>query len=245
MAMDDLLSATSHLLRVDGLTAGYGGKVILSDVSFAAPRGSVVLFVGHNGAGKSTVLKALMGLLPGADGEIVLDGARLGRPNLRRNIGAGMNIVLQHQGLFPNLTVLQNLVLGAYSRRLPRRVVRQKVEQVITLFPRLRERGHAAARLLSGGEQRMLSIGIALMTDPRILLIDEPSAGLAPSMVDAVLTQIQALQHGSGATILLVEQNVRAGLGIADTVEVIRLGRSAGHYLAADLRGCDNLWSLF
>lgn len=245
MPMDDLRPADTQLLSVQGLIAGYGGKAILSGVSFTVPRGTVVLFIGHNGAGKSTVLKALMGLLPGATGEVVLDGERLGAPNIRRNIKAGMNIVLQHQGLFPNLTVLDNLALGAYSASLPRRAVRQRVEEVVTLFPRLRERSHSSARLLSGGEQRMLSIGIALMTHPRILLIDEPSAGLAPAMVDSVMTQIQSLQHGSGATILLVEQNVRAGLGIADTVEVIRLGRSAGHYRAADLRGRDNLWDLF
>jgi branched-chain amino acid transport system ATP-binding protein len=232
-------------LNVKGLAAGYGGKTILFGVDFSARRGSVVLFIGHNGAGKSTVLKALMGLLPGASGEIVLDGTPLGRPNVRRNIRAGMNIVLQHQGLFPNLSVIDNLALGAYSTGLPRRLVRQKVEQIVTQFPRLRERAHHRARLLSGGEQRMLSIGIAMMSEPRILLIDEPSAGLSPQMVEMVMSQIRTLQQDAGATILLVEQNVRAGLEIANTVEVIRLGRSAGHYEANDLRSRDNLWELF
>jgi branched-chain amino acid transport system ATP-binding protein len=233
------------VVSVAGLCAGYGGKLVLRDVTFAAAAGEIVLLVGRNGAGKSTVLKAVMGLLPATEGEIVLHGRPLGRPDVRRNVDAGMNIVLQHSGFFPNLSVVENLGLGAFSLRLPAREKQRRIERVLAMFPRLGDRYRSAARVLSGGEQRMLSIGISLMTEPRLLLIDEPSAGLAPALVDQVMAQIAALRSDTGATILLVEQNVRAGLSIADTVLVVRLGQIAGRYAAAELREREAVWDLF
>jgi len=232
-------------LTVRGLRAGYGAKMILEHVDLDVARGEISLLVGHNGAGKSTILKGIMGLLHKAEGEVVLDGKSLGRPDVRRNVAAGINIVLQQHSFFPNLNVAENLDLGAYSLNLAATALRERVDRIYGIFPRLAERRTSVARLLSGGEQKMLSIGIALMTHPRLLLIDEPSAGLAPKLVEGVMDQLRDLNQRWGTTILLVEQNVRAGLGIADSVLVVRLGTIAGHYNAADLRRQDNISTLF
>ncbi|MDQ8728198.1 ABC transporter ATP-binding protein [Bradyrhizobium sp. LHD-71] len=232
------------ILDVTNLSAGYGSKRILDNVSFAVKPGEIALFVGHNGAGKSTILKGIMGLLPWTSGTLRMDGVDLGMPDVKRNVRNGINIVLQHQGFFPNMSVTENLGLGVYSLNLGAAAERSRIERVFEIFPRLFERRDSRARLLSGGEQRMLSIGIALMTEPRLLLIDEPSAGLAPNLVDGVMTQLQRLNREWGSTILLVEQNVRAGLQIATSVLVVRLGTIAAHHNADAVRERDEIWSL-
>ena len=239
------MDSGSGFLRVSNLRSGYGAKTILENVTFEVARGHIALLVGHNGAGKSTILKGAMGLLPKSTGELLLDGQSLGRPDVRRNVAAGINIVLQHDGFFPNLGVAENLELGAFSLRLPPAALRERVDRIHALFPRLRQRRTSIARQLSGGEQKMLSIGMALMTEPRVLLIDEPSAGLAPKLVDGVMEQLRSLNHQWGTTIVLVEQNVRAGLSIANSVLVVRLGAIAGTFDAAALRERGNISTLF
>jgi branched-chain amino acid transport system ATP-binding protein len=237
-------TARDPILAVKDLSAGYGSKRIIDNVSFEVKRGEIALFVGHNGAGKSTILKGIMGLLPWTTGELRMDGTALGAPNVKRNVRSGINIVLQHQGFFPNMTVTENLGLGVYSLNLNPAAERARTDRIFEIFPRLFERRASRARLLSGGEQRMLSIGIALMTEPRLLLIDEPSAGLAPNLVDGVMAQLQRLNREWGSTILLVEQNVRAGLQIASSVLVVRLGTIAAHHDADAVRSRDEIWTL-
>ena len=232
-------------LSVRGLSAGYGRKVILDRVTFDIQHGEIALLVGHNGAGKSTILKGVMGLLPWTEGELLIEGVNIGRPDVGKNVRSGMNMVLQNQGLFPNMTVRENLSLGAFILALDAAEEKRRIDRIYAMFPRLAERQTSRGRLLSGGEQRMLSIGIALMTEPHLLLIDEPSAGLAPRMVDAVMEQLLSLNRDWGSTIVLVEQNVRAGLSIATTALVVRLGTIAGVYSADELRNRDEIWRLF
>jgi len=238
------LPDTETILKVVGIGAGYGRKRILNNVTFNARRGEIVLFIGHNGAGKSTILRALMGLLPWVEGEIEFAGKALGKPDVSNNVRNGINIVLQQGGYFPNFSVLDNLKLGAFSLT-SGRVIADRMGKVFSLFPELVKRKNSAARLLSGGEQKMLSVGIALMTEPQLLLIDEPSAGLAPRLVEEVLQQLSRINRESGTTILLVEQNVSAGLRVADSVLVVKLGSIAGHYEASELAKRDHLWELY
>lgn len=223
------------ILEVRNLAGGYGNNRILHDVNFSVMPGEILLFVGHNGAGKSTILRAVTGMLPWIEGSVLVDGRDIGRPNARTNAQNGLSIVLQHQGFFPNFSVLGNLRLGGYLLN-SRKLVDERIERILAFFPRLAERADSSARLLSGGEQKMLSLGIALMLEPRVLLVDEPSAGLAPGLTDQVLAQLKVLREKWNTTVLLVEQNVNAGLKVADRVLVVRLGTISQTYDAMPLR---------
>lgn len=237
-------ASSNTLLRVKGISAGYGQKKILNDVSFTAAKGETVLFIGHNGAGKSTILKAVMGLLPWVTGGVEFDQLSLGSPDVNRNVRSGINIVLQQGGYFPNFSVVDNLKLGGFSLS-SRHDIARRVDTVLDLFPELRKRKASSARLLSGGEQKMLSIGMALMTEPKLLLVDEPSAGLAPRVVTQVLDQLRRINEEWGTTILLVEQNVAAGLSIADTVLVVKLGSIVGRQSAKEFANLERPWELW
>ncbi len=213
----------SALLEVGGLSTGYGVVQVLEDVSIRVAAGEIVSLIGPNGAGKSTVLRSVGGLLPPWRGEIRFDGRDLvGRPPhlLPRD---GLMYVPQGRVVFPLMTVRENLEMGAFLFRRDRARVREAMEWVLGLFPRLRERLGQLAGTMSGGEQQMCAIARGLMTRPRLLLLDEPSLGLAPRFVDLVFEKMDALR-AAGVAVLLVEQNAVRALEIADRAYVLARG---------------------
>ena len=227
------------LLQVEALHAGYGRAEVLSGVSIEAAAGSVVAVVGPNGAGKSTLLNALMGVLPSRGG-IRFDGEPVQRLTLEQRVQRGMALVPETRALFATMPVADNLLLGGYRlRRAPRAEQAARLDEIYRLFPRLHERQAQAAGTLSGGERQMLAIGRALMGSPRLLMLDEPSLGLAPLVVKEIFHIIERLRE-SGATILLIEQNARAAMAVADQAYVLETGAIAlsgpAAQLAADPR---------
>jgi branched-chain amino acid transport system ATP-binding protein len=220
------MSAADNLLEVSDLHAGYGKAEVLSGLRLHVPRGAVVSVIGPNGAGKSTLLAALMGLLH-ARGRIVFDGADLARTTLEERVMRGIALVPETRELFATMSVEDNLVLGGY-RQLRRGVAdwRGAMGKVYGLFPRLQERRAQLAGTLSGGERQMLAVGRALMADPQLLMLDEPSLGLAPRVVREVFRTIERLREG-GASILLIEQNARAALEVSDYGYVLETGAFA------------------
>jgi branched-chain amino acid transport system ATP-binding protein len=211
------------MLEVTGLSAGYGGIQIVWDVSLTVGRGETVALVGANGVGKTTVLKTIAGLLRPMGGRVTLEGARIDGMPPHAIVARGVALVPEGRRVFPYMTVLENLELGAYLERRRERV-ESTLRWVYDLFPILRDRRHQLAGTLSGGEQQMLVIGRALMSRPRLLMMDEPSLGLAPAVVAAVFGSIQRLV-AEGMTILLVEQNVRKSLELARRGYVLENGR--------------------
>jgi len=218
-------------LTIEGLGAGYGGFRVLDGIDLAVPAGRLTAILGPNGAGKTTLLKAAVGLLPRA-GTVRVDGAALPPGDVAAAVGAGIALVAEGRQLFPEMTVQENLELGGW--RLPRGARAAALDRVLALFPRLAERRRQQAGTMSGGEQQMLAIGRALIGRPRLLLLDEPSLGLAPRMVDEVLA-IVARARADGLTVLLVEQNVAKALAVADEAYVLERGRVAMHGPAAEL----------
>lgn len=238
------LSSNTAALTVSGLSAAYGATRILHEVSFTVQRGEIVLFIGHNGAGKSTIPRSVMGFLPRVWGSAHFEGQEVLGRSPAQNVRAGMGMVLQGQGIFPGLSAHDNLIMGGFSLR-SGATLRRNLEKVHDLFPVLHERRHVRAGALSGGEQRMLSLGIALMTTPRLLFVDEPSIGLSPALVRQVLGKIQELNRELGITIVLVEQNVRAALEVSGRVLVMKLGQLVSEHQSTDLIGRDQLWDLY
>jgi branched-chain amino acid transport system ATP-binding protein len=211
------------LLAVTGLTLGYGRTAVVAGASLSIAQGSVVCLIGANGAGKTTVLRGVSGQLRPRAGSIRFQGREIG--GLPAHCIAALGIVHVPEGrqVFADMTIAENLAMGAWLVG-DRRAEAQRRANVLDRFPRLGERLHQSAGLLSGGEQQMLAIGRALMGDPKLLLLDEPSMGLAPLFIEAVFQTIAALK-GEGRTILLVEQNARAALAIADHAYVLQSGR--------------------
>jgi branched-chain amino acid transport system ATP-binding protein len=211
------------LLEVTDLHAGYGRAEVLTGLDFGVGEGQVVSVIGPNGAGKSTTLNALMGVLP-SRGRIVFDGQDLTDATLEDRVMLGLALVPERRELFGSMPVEDNLVLGGY-RAMKQRVPhwRREIERVYTLFPRLKERRTQLAGTLSGGERQMLAVGRALMSTPRLLMLDEPSLGLAPLIVREIFHIILELKR-RGVSILLVEQNARAALQIADHAYVLETG---------------------
>lgn len=210
----------SALLSASGITVRYGRVEAVRDVSLAVAPGSIATVIGANGAGKTTLLAALMGLLP-HDGTVSFDGTDISRMPAEERVRLGISLVPEQRDLFATMTVLENLELGAFRRGRSERG--QRLERVYALFPRLAERRRQDAGTLSGGERQMLAMGRALMAGPRLLMLDEPSLGLAPLVVRDILQAVAELR-ASGIAILLVEQNARAALRIADTAYVMELG---------------------
>jgi branched-chain amino acid transport system ATP-binding protein len=212
------------LLEVRHLTAAYGAIEALSDVSLHVRAGEIVALVGPNGAGKSTLLRTISGVLKPRRGEIVFDAMSVGGRSPPFMVRHGLVHIPEGRQILKRMTVLDNLLMGAFVRS--DAAVRSDLQAVLHRFPRLRERGEMAAGALSGGEQQMLAIGRALMARPRLLMMDEPSLGLAPVLVTEVFHLVQELKD-QGITILLVEQNARQALRIADRAYVLETGRIA------------------
>ncbi|GHF37717.1 branched-chain amino acid transport system ATP-binding protein [Deinococcus metalli] len=219
------------LLDVRDLHTRYGRVEALGGVSVSVPRGHIVSVIGANGAGKTTLMNAVMGLLP-SQGTITYAGEDLRTVPLEGRVARGMSLVPERRDLFASMSVHDNLVLGAYSRR--RQPWRSDLDGVYHRFPRLLERRSQLAGTLSGGEQQMLAIGRALMARPRLLLLDEPSLGLAPLIVRDILQIVRGLRD-EGVTVLLVEQNARASLAISDGAYVLETGQVKLSGPAADL----------
>jgi branched-chain amino acid transport system ATP-binding protein len=213
----------STLLRVDGIEVGYGDLTAVRDVSLEVREGEAVALIGANGAGKTTTLRAVSGLLPLRRGRIEFEGQRLDRLTSAQIVARGLAHVPEGRQLFPTMTVRENLELGARTPA-ARASVRDSLAQVFDLFPRLQERAAQLAGTLSGGEQQMCAIGRGLMARPRLLMLDEPSLGLAPVMVKATFEDLGRI-NGRGITILLVEQNVLRSLHLAHRGYVLENGR--------------------
>ena len=226
--------STELLLNVRDLHAGYGRAEVLHGLNLQARQGSVVTVIGPNGAGKSTLLNALMGVLP-ARGDVVYAGRSIAQRTLEDRVMQGMALVPETRALFGSMPVEDNLLLGAYRQvRLGNKDSASALNEVYTLFPRLRERRAQLAGTLSGGERQMLAVGRALMSKPRLLMLDEPSLGLAPLVVRDIFRTIAGLR-ATGVTILLVEQNARAALEVADHGYVLEMGEIALQGPAAEL----------
>jgi len=227
---------STPLLKLHDLRAGYGRAEVLHGIDLEAGEGSVVTVIGPNGAGKSTLLNALMGVLP-ARGRIEFRGRPIGDMTLEERVMLGIALVPEKRELFRTMAVEDNLILGGFRQmRMRNREWRGRIEQVYALFPRLKERRAQLAGTLSGGERQMLAVGRALMSGPTLLMLDEPSLGLAPLVVQEIFRTVSALRE-TGVTILLVEQNARAALEVADQGYVLEMGSVSAQGPAAELAG--------
>lgn len=217
---------TPPLLDLRGFSVSYGPVEALHQVDLQVREGEIVTVIGPNGAGKTTLLGAAMGLLPSA-GELHLAGQRVARPSVERLVALGVALVPEKRELFGEMSVADNLLLGGFSRwRRGDRTQAERMREVFQIFPRLEERRTQLAATLSGGERQMLAIGRALMAKPRLLMLDEPSLGLAPLIVREVLQVVQSLRD-LGVSVLLIEQNARAALQVADRAYVLEMGSVA------------------
>jgi branched-chain amino acid transport system ATP-binding protein len=216
--------AGSMMLEIRGVSAGYGSFKVLHEIDLTVEEGEVVALFGHNGAGKSTLLKTIYGELRESAGEIILAGSLQKQRSGASSARLGVRYVPQEGNVFPNMSIEDNLRLGAYSVDPDSGLLADRMSEVFDLFPILHERRSVLARSLSGGERQMLAISLALMTAPRLLLLDEPSSGLAPVMVQRVFDTISRLQTDLGATVLLVEQNVNEALRLAGRAYVMQEG---------------------
>ena len=221
------------LLTIADLAVSYGGIQAIKGISLEVRRGEIVAMIGANGAGKTTTLKTIARLLPIARGRIAYDGAELGPLSVEQVVEAGVSLVPEGRAIFGGLTVRENLELGAFNHKLPA-VMQETIDDVVKLFPRIGERMRQEAGTLSGGEQQMLAIGRALMARPSLLLLDEPSLGIAPKLVQQIFEAVARVAE-SGTTILLVEQNTRLALKYAKRAYVLRTGEIAMHGDAKEL----------
>jgi branched-chain amino acid transport system ATP-binding protein len=225
------------LLEVAQLSAGYAGVPALHDVGFGVEQGQIVALIGSNGAGKTTTLRTISGLLRPDRGQIVFRGQRLDRLPAHRIAELGIAHVPEGRKLFSRLTIRQNLLVGAYTKGARTRE-QEAMERVFTIFPRLRERADQRAGTLSGGEQQMVAIARGLMLQPTLLMLDEPSLGIAPKLVDEIFATVRQIAL-DGTTILLVEQNVRESLELADHAYVLQTGSTITHGTGSELLASD------
>ncbi|MGD9997812.1 MAG: ABC transporter ATP-binding protein [Ilumatobacteraceae bacterium] len=229
---------------MSGLQAGYGRKQVVFDLDLEVAAGEVLGVFGHNGSGKSTTIRTILGIMPPLGGSIEFNGNDVTRSSSRANVKAGMAMIPSERFVFADLTVMDNLLLGGAndpdeSRRA------QRLELVRDLFPILAERSNQAAGTMSGGQQRMVSLGMALMASPSLLMLDEPSLGLAPAVVQQIFGTVRRLADEDGLAVLLLEQNVGQALRIVDRVSVMRSGRVILEETAEQMRGRDSYWELF
>lgn len=230
-------SSGVNVLEVEGLDVSYGPVKAVDGISFEVAAGSLVALIGANGAGKTTLLKAIMGVLPPDRGVIRLDGIVLGAIPVEERVRRGMVLVPEKRALFASMSVEDNLLLGAFTRR-HTLALRSELARIYALFPVLSERRRQLAGTLSGGEQQMVAIGRALIVRPRVLLLDEPSIGLAPLIVAQIMKVITELKAAEGLTSILVEQNARLALRAADRAWLVEVGKvvkeGSGQALADD-----------
>ena len=220
------MNSNQKLFEVTDLYAGYQKLDILTGVNLYVEPGEVVCVIGPNGAGKSTVFKAIYGFIDVRKGQILFDGLDITDYRPQELLKAGISIVPQLRSVFPQMTVLENLEMGMYLERDKDRI-KKRIDEIFELFPRLAERKKQLAGTMSGGEQRMLEIGRALMYKPKLLLMDEPSAGLAPLITKMIFEQIANLNRELGLTVLMIEQNARQGLEISNRGYVLQLGKNS------------------
>ena len=229
-------------IEFDDVVAGYKDFMILNNLSFKVRRGAITLLIGPNGAGKSTVLKTLFGLLKPRQGRVLLEGHDVSGAAPKTLLERGIAFVPQGRNLFGQLTVLQNLELGGIT--LGMKTTHERIPEVLEFFPRVRERKHSQASALSGGEQKQLEIGRALLLRPKVLLIDEPSIGLSPIVVQDVFKLLRRLVD-QGTTVLMVEQNVKSALKVSDHAIALESGRLVLHKPAGELLADPNIERLF
>lgn len=228
------------LLQIDNLHVSYGHIQAVKGISFYVNQGEIVTLIGANGAGKSTTLMAIAGLIPIQQGTVRLTQQDITNKKMHRIARLGINLVPEGRRIFPEFSVWQNLQIGAYRLHDPRTIQALR-EKVYTLFPRLQERERQRAGTLSGGEQQMLAIARGLMADPQILLLDEPSLGLAPMLMDTIFDHILQINRRHGITVVLVEQNAHLALKIAHRGYVLETGRNVFEGDASDLRHNDRV----
>jgi branched-chain amino acid transport system ATP-binding protein len=233
------------VLETRNVHAGYGPFEVLHGISIEVPERSIVTLLGHNGAGKSTLLRAIAGQIATTGGETLFAG----EPMLRRDAGTaarlGIRYVPQDRNVFPNMTLRDNLIAGAYANKPGAAELARQLAVVYALFPALQEREHVYARVLSGGQRQMLAISMALMTAPKLLLLDEPSAGLSPANVQRLFDSFGAMRDELGTTVLLVEQNVNEALRVAASAYVMAEGRIVFHAPASGREAIiQHLWGL-
>jgi branched-chain amino acid transport system ATP-binding protein len=234
----------SPLLEVRGLSAGYGPRQVVFDVDFSVAKGEIVTILGHNGAGKTTTLKSVFGLIKPLSGSVLYRGQEIvGRAPVE-NVRAGISFTPPERYVFPDLSVLNNLKLGGFTEKSEERR-RERLERIYEMFPILEERAKQLAGTMSGGQQRMVGLGIALMGDPELMLLDEPSLGLAPSLVDQLMDTVRKLADEDGISVVLLEQNVAVALEHANRAYIMRSGRVILEEPADTLRTRGNWWDLF
>ncbi len=222
-----------NILEINSISVKYGDFQALWDISFSVKAGQLVALIGANGAGKTTTLKTICGLVPLAEGQINYQGGQISGQPVHQVVDQGITLVPEGRQLFPKMTVEENLLIGAYLKRTQHKKT-ETLQRVYQLFPRLEERRTQTAETLSGGEQQMVAIGRALMQDPKVIMFDEPSLGLAPILVQEVFDVIQQL-HQQGLTVFIVEQNVHQTLKIADYCYVMENGRIVQEGTGKDL----------
>jgi branched-chain amino acid transport system ATP-binding protein len=228
------------ILSIRNLSVHYGPIKAVTSVTLRVEEGEIVALLGPNGAGKSSILNACVGLVPSTGGTVTLDDAVISSERTETIVRSGLTLVPEGRRIFPDLTTLQNLTLGSACSRAARENAQKAMEEVFDLFPRLRDRKSQLAGTLSGGEQQMLAIGRALMSGPRILLLDEPSLGLAPNIVDLIFDLLVDLRK-RGLTLLIVEQNVELSLDICDRAYVLANGKITSEGSPAELRAEGNI----
>lgn len=212
------------MLKVENVTSGYGKKVVLRNITLSVEKGEIATLIGANGSGKTTLMKSIMGLIPVQEGVILFQGKRISGKSTAEIVAGGVSLVPEGRRVFPTLTVMENMQMGAYRRNINRETLMGEIEEKFDIFPRLRERSRQAGGTLSGGEQQMLAIARALMSRPDVLLLDEPSMGLAPLLVEEVFETIKIIRK-KGTTILLVEQNANMALATADKGYILENGQ--------------------
>lgn len=235
---------TRDRLVANNLVCGYGKHSVLHDVSLTVGVGEVVTILGHNGAGKTTVLKALFGLVKLDSGSVSYDGQDITKSSTSARVQAGISYTPATSAIFRDLTVRENLELGAFTVR-DSKIRADRLSRVHGLFPILSDRGSEVAGRLSGGQQRLLSIGLALMSGSELMLLDEPSLGIAPSLVQELFETIKGLTRDAGLSVVLVEQNVGAALPVADRVYYLRTGEILLTETGVEASARDDWWELF
>jgi branched-chain amino acid transport system ATP-binding protein len=232
------------LLDVAGLAAGYGNKQVVFDLSMTVAPGEIVGIIGHNGAGKTTTLRTIFGALSAQGGTVTYRGEDITRQSPRLNVRAGISLIPSEHFVFTDMSVRDNLLLGALHER-DSAVIDERLREVHDLLPILAERSEQLAGTFSGGQQRLLSLGTALMSGPRLLLLDEPSLGIAPALVSTIFSTIRRFAQERGLSVLVLEQNVAQLLKIVDRVYVMRSGRLILEETAEQMRAREQYWDLF